>query len=418
MGRSCCVLLVVAFLATACSRSETTTFTPVEQFGTESEARSQVGEIVVEPTPTEVDQAEGLAALEGLIVVSGETAITVIQPDGSSVIQFEDDRRGVLPTWSGDGRFIAVSFADATSADIVVIDVQQPTRVRRTPVDSAPFMYAWADSGQHLATLGGASPGTRLGIYDTDFGTPAFSVTANSVYVAWEPGGTDIAAHVDDRLVLVAGTTGEVINEVAMVGSSFLAPDWVPGTRDVLVVSGENGSQKLLRVNVDDSSVLEVTDLGGPAGIEVSPDGEKVAISHFVADVDDGRSAMTEVLSLTTGERTPIADELSTWLEWSPDGERLLVLATLVGEGMWRVLEADGTVIEAATFSPSNAERQAYLGFGDQYVVSANRWSPDGRAFVFAGSVAGVDGVFIQSLDPLTEPRLVARGDLASWSPA
>jgi len=410
-------VVVIGLIAVSCSGSENV-FVPVEDFGIDTEIPPDVADTTAEDPSAGLDAAVGLAALPGLIVISSETTLRVIEPDGTGVIEFDDGRRAFLPTWSGDGRYIVTSLADSQSAEIVLVDMQRPTEVLQAAVDAAPFMYTWSDNGAHLATLAGPGPDTHLRIYDAAVGLPISSVSGASVYVAWEPDGTDIVAHVTDDLLLVDGTTGALVREVATVGASFLAADWIPGSRDVLAISGVDGAQKLVRINVDDSTVTEITGLGGPAGIEVSPDGSRVAISHFEADVDDGRAAMTEVLDLSTGERTPISDELSTWLEWSAAGERLLTLATLVGEGMWRILEPDGTVTEGATFSPSDAERGAYLGFGDQYVVSANRWSPDGTAFVFSGEIDGFNGVFVQVIDPLSPPVLLGPGELASWSPA
>ena len=61
---------------------------------------------------------------------------------------------------------------------------------------------------------------------------------------------------------------------------------------------------------------------------------------------------------------------------------------------------------------------QQYLPFADQYNQSHRWWSPDSRAFVFAGSVAGEDGVWIDVVDDDADPAKIADGGVAFWSPS
>ena len=52
-----------------------------------------------------------------------------------------------------------------------------------------------------------------------------------------------------------------------------------------------------------------------------------------------------------------------------------------------------------------------------QYDQSTRWFSPDGKAFVFAGRVADLDGVWVQVLDGFGPPARVSDGTFAVWSP-
>jgi TolB protein len=71
-----------------------------------------------------------------------------------------------------------------------------------------------------------------------------------------------------------------------------------------------------------------------------------------------------------------------------------------------------------ARFVPSDTYLLDYLRFFDQYALSMTPWSPDSRAFVYAGSDAvGAEGIWVQPAAANNLPRRVADGVYAAWSP-
>ena len=52
----------------------------------------------------------------------------------------------------------------------------------------------------------------------------------------------------------------------------------------------------------------------------------------------------------------------------------------------------------------------------DQYDRSSTWWSPDGLAFVFAGTTFGREGIWIDRIDDEVGPAFFAEGDIAFWS--
>jgi hypothetical protein len=67
-------------------------------------------------------------------------------------------------------------------------------------------------------------------------------------------------------------------------------------------------------------------------------------------------------------------------------------------------------------FQPS-AAAQKYIDAFTQYDQSTRWFSPDGKAFVFSGRVADLEGVWVQVLDGFGPPARVSGGTLAVWSP-
>ena len=109
-----------------------------------------------------------------------------------------------------------------------------------------------------------------------------------------------------------------------------------------------------------------------------------------------------------------ILDNAALAFVWSPAGDRLAFLAQASGALQWRFW-TEQTIESSVLFQPSPATQQ-YLASFTQY-DEGNRWfSPDGRAFVFAGQVADLSGVWVQVLDGFGPPALVSRGTFAVWA--
>ena len=122
------------------------------------------------------------------------------------------------------------------------------------------------------------------------------------------------------------------------------------------------------------------------------------------------------VLDLADGTQHEVTAEPAAGFWWSPDGSRLLVLG-IEDEGLrWRVW--DGTSLQDfASFVPSGTFLRDFLPFFDQYARSMTLWAPDGNAFAYpAIDDGGTARIWVQRLDG-SEPRPVADGVWAAWSP-
>ena len=171
--------------------------------------------------------------------------------------------------------------------------------IARTTTPRPYFFYTWSHDGSRLVALGPGQTGGTAAFILNETGGPAADVTLQSpsLYVAWEPGGRRLLLHAGHRLLLVNDVDSPRDHrDYGLVGVDFLAPAWVPGTRDFLYVDSygqaplDTGEQELLdrrsatspqllRRNADTG---EITDLG-PAGLytmmAVHPSGNRAAIS-------------------------------------------------------------------------------------------------------------------------------------------
>jgi hypothetical protein len=100
---------------------------------------------------------------------------------------------------------------------------------------------------------------------------------------------------------------------------------------------------------------------------------------------------------------------------WDPSGQRLLILeVTDAGGFRWRVWEGGQSTV-FTDFLPAPGFLRDLVPFFDQYAQSMTLWSPGGTAFVYPGSVAGVEGIWLQDLEG-SDPVRVSGGTWVAWS--
>ncbi|MEZ5245234.1 MAG: hypothetical protein R2707_09075 [Acidimicrobiales bacterium] len=350
------------------------------------------------------------------------------------------------PTWSRDGRRLAVVSLDGRQPIIDIFDGPTGTVIATTPAERSYFFLSWSHDGTRLAGLG---PGvdengdgrTVLDILDADGRLLHGDVThAESLFVAWEPDGLRLAAHADDRLLRVDadGST----TDLGAVGTDFFAPKWIPFTDEILLVTDIEGSSTIVRRSIDGADSLRSL---GPApgprlGISVSPDGTVAAISHnFDADNDPAaerirlpvlpqttttRSGSVELLDLETGELSEVFAGFTLWVEWNPQGTHLLIYEANVaaGTGTWWVHQhipgaEPGPALEIVAFTPTPIFESSYLVVADQFIESPRLWSPDGTQFVYAELAEVGSLIRTADADAFATPSIVGAGEVGFWSP-
>jgi Tol biopolymer transport system component len=143
----------------------------------------------------------------------------------------------------------------------------------------------------------------------------------------------------------------------------------------------------------------------GSQDLSYSPDATQIAYSApgegefrqiFVMDADGSNRRQLTSLDGNAGEPA-----------WSPDGERIVYLASPVGQG--DRLE----IIDIGSMGTSRLPSRA-----DQPSVSVPSWSPDGRSIVFNATTAAGDNL-VRTVDLATgDDQTVARNAvLPAWSP-
>ena len=423
-------------------------------------------------TPAGDAPADGSAAAErGLIATAGPSGLRLMSPSGYIVGELAAGLAVTQPTWSRDGLRLVATLTDPTSGayQVAVVDVVAG-EVVTAPARRPYFFYSWSHDGTRLAALGPGSPGgTALDILD-QAGTPTSESTLQhgSVYLAWEPDGRRLLVHAGPELLLVSDPDSlDDYDELGPVGFGFLAAAWVPGTEDFLYVdayeqplgngtseapsteAGSDAIPRLVRRSLNDDGVADLGPVAGLAGIAVHPDGDRVALSFATVEpagpadstgtiemasasqsADPSVEAQSQagewsgsvqILDLATMETFTILDRTGHWLEWSPDGRRLLMASVTQPDAngaqlVWHVWDGDQSV-ELVRFAPSGAFLSNYLRFADQYTETPRLWSPNSDAITFGANTAEGDVTLVARLDGGDALTSLGPSDVSFWSP-
>lgn len=256
------------------------------------------------------------------------------------------------PTWSPDGRWLAIAAAAPTPAGglsprILLIDADSgAVRSPLPPSFWAASGPAWSPNGQTLAFAGEATD-PNLDVVDTD---GIYSVNV-------------------DGSGLVKLTTRAVSGD-----ARYVHPSWSTDGRSVIATyeshpgyPGSGPASEIVRISLTGSGESAIGSTVNSAAVSISPDGGRIA--YFVnppqpaGDGSAGVGLAVEDLN-TNVTRTLIVDGLEAGypLAWSPDGQRLLVLPQIADPVHLWAVDAVGTAAPVdLTLGPrlSDWEREA-----------------------------------------------------------
>lgn len=374
------------------------------------------GETVTSTTPEPVTAEGRLAVLDG----SGN--IVTMNPDGSGSTAVTDDGESVRyfqPIWAGSSATIAWGEGDADGFAVGVARGDGENRMS-IPVDGFPFYMSWSPSDDLIGFLHNGEEGSiDFGLVDLADASAAVLDSGVPYYFSWSPDGKAFVVHVD-------GTRLEIVDEAANPtelgepSSNFSAPSW---TEAGIVYVGPRGVVRRL----PDATLRPL--LGPPPGlvsINANPDGSRVAV-HVLAGGEPGltvgltsqEEALVNgitIVDVESGDVVSTIDRLSVGSFWSPDGDKLAVLALSPNEGFVDlVLWADDalTAIDSVELDPSFVAE--VLPFFDQYVQSWQIWDPGSSRFVLPAQVEGDPGIWIFATDGAA-PAKLSDGVWAAWS--
>jgi dipeptidyl aminopeptidase/acylaminoacyl peptidase len=373
--------------------------------------------------------------------VGGQGDIFTVRPDGSERRQLTHlgGPEGVArsthawPTWSPDGRLIAATRVDAEDGSVgglytLPAGGGEPTRVFAAE-GALPFFGAWSPDARAIAILAREADGVALHVRRADGAEGRRLLVGDPLYLAWRPDGRALIAHVDGDAgddpaarVLLLPVDGAPTSRLPAAPNAFRAPAVTRDGRTTLVgAPGPDGRGGVVALAAADGSARTLLDGGWAPAFVLSPRGDRVAVGRQVEGapgVLDG----VEVVDLDTGAVARWYSGPVVAFFWSPDGARLAWAAVDWSnvELQWQVAEGPGRGRRIAAFRPS-VPFGSTLAFFDQYAPTTGLWSPDSRALVFAGWVGGlVDGpsrVWVADAGAAGDPRAVADGVMASWSP-
>lgn len=240
----------------------------------------------------------------------------------------------------------------------------------------------------------------------------------------------DATRGVADRLALrrSASAPGGATAGITERGLAYVPPNWA-GEPVVLVAAGPGGSFESPQISADGGTIAFTSRAANPDGAVAvvgtdgtglravdpgqgwdprwSPDGRYVA---FVSERDRAVghiAANSEIYlaDLVSGgvERLTRTDEWEGRPRWSPDGTKIMFVATVGGRPQIRVLDLKRRVTAAPVSSSA--------------VDAFAEWSPDGEQIVFTSNRDGGYHIYVANADGTSLVQLTS-GEGSDWAPS
>ena len=366
----------------------------------------------------------GAEPVDRLVVVGNDGEVLTVAPDGSEpVVLSEEGTTGFQPVWSPDATQIAWGSLGGEVAALAVADVASGD-VSVAATENNPFYVSWAPEGDRLGLLRNDSDGLAFETATVDDGGVTITTqdTGAPYYFAWRPDGERVVSHVGADRFDVLDLDGD-ITPTGLSPGPFQAPQWID--RGIITFAGnaEGGDVVLM----DEEGATEpIAAADGLVYFAADPEGERLAVFSLSLGGDAESVAMVDgvlapnvlsVIDLEDGSLVEVTDQPVAAFQWSPDGERLLILqaGSFPGDVQW-IVWSDEETIEGPEFAPLSHWVNDYLPFHDQYARSMTLWSPDGESFAFAGLIDDRAGIWRHDLVE-DETTFVIDGTWVVWSP-
>lgn len=352
-----------------------------------------------------------------LLLIDPAGRVVLGDVDSGARYRFDDVPTADRPTervpartavWSPAGQWTAWSL---DSGDL---DGVQEIRLHHEGADSnrllagalTAFYLCPSPCGRYLSHLSPGPLGLELAVSEIRTGELRIVERGQPLFWSWSADGSQLAVHVEQRVVVVDVAAPSEQRELTDRADSFVAPWWTP---DGSVVYAADGA--ILSTGPDGSTGRLATNAGA-GRFALDPDGRRLAIVDVIGD-----QACLAVLDLLTGEREIVTTERSAAFFWSPEGRHL---ATLVVAGpsqlQWLLFDGEQTR-RLAPFRPAAAWLREVLPFFEQYAQSHAVWSADGSQLVAAAVDAdGSSEALVQSADPSAPTERLPGARLAWWA--
>jgi hypothetical protein len=389
-----------------------------------------------------------------LAIIDALGRLVVTQPNGRSVVPIAAATQGEIafPTWSPDASRLVWSATSPIGAQIATSAGAAVTAIALT--EPAPTSYAWrpprarsvlgAPQTTAPATTTPAVAWSRTIEDQSDLGAvdlaaasaPRTLVSGERVAYWLAPDGNRAIVHGGEAGLEVIDLDTGVSTPLSVTAAEFETPVWLEN--DLVLLGVQSGTnrflsivdvntgrrQDLLRYEGTIQFVVDVTgqriayqvNASGGGGVNpVSQPRLQTPTTPPTTSVPTASIGRLGIFDRRNNTNRSILDSAALAFTWSPMSDRLAFLAQAGGAVQWRFW-TERTIESSVLFQPSAAVQQ-YIQAFTQHEQSARWFSPDGRAFVFAGKVADLDGVWVQPLDGFGPPARVSEGSLGVWSP-
>jgi Tol biopolymer transport system component len=306
------------------------------------------------------------------------------------------------PTFSPDGKMLAYSSEthkkDGTSYAVWVYDIarQSPIEIFESRTERVIYLV-WLNDGQHLSFLLGEPRGMSLMLAEKKESAPVRIVTTGlPLYFAWGATPDLLALHFlalnserTEQVELMSLTpTSQNIDKVLSSGRTpFKNPSWSPDGKHIAYVASYHAESNIVVADAQGKNPRSVVSLPvGENSVIWAPDSKHLAYSTAIT----AQNPVYHGIKLVD-----VADASSKWLTksdvaayfFSPDSQHMLYIGVPEEKPYytWSVIDIkSGTEKALGNFLTTVDESTVYRYF-DQIALSHQIWSPDSKAFIFAG---------------------------------
>ena len=397
-----------------------------------------------DPPPTAATPPGEPSALQRVVFVGPEFDVGTVLRDGSepTTVAAPGTAAGGVrtalgytwPTWSPDGRRVAVSRipgpARGDIASLVVFDADGSNErfVHATNdglvnfvADGAPHYTHWSPDSRRLSFVAPTAVGTGLGLFETAVVEAAPHLVAEDapLYHTWSPDSSGILLHRREQL-LVHSVADRSTQPIGRNSGNYRVPAYSRSGSWLAYAADIGGGEQLIAWSPEIGDERELWSLNGGVAFAWSPREDILAATQ--RDAFSAGSDGLLLIDAATSRRRWIFDGSVLSFFWSPDGSRIAIASPGPGDSPleWLVVDVDtGTARTLTRFVPAS-DYLTFLQFFDQYAPSHLVWSADSRYLVFAGTIPEDDtrpGVWVVDVTGAEEPRAVAAGRLAFWVP-
>jgi TolB protein len=401
-----------------------------------------------------------------LVMVGPDGGLAIADATGGAVRPLNVPITDVMfPAWSPDGRRIAAIGSDESGFGVFVVEpgaggsaADSSIAVYSHP-DQQPIYLAWTPDSRSVAFLTGEPSTISLRVAPADAGAPATIVhQAQPFYWDFVDAG---------RMMIHTGSVGSgaFIGEIDLAGQLdeassdaglFRTPAVVAGGRYrafVRTVGDLIAEGQEVVVEARDGSSRHATPVHGNVAIGFDPQGSSLAFIGATGPAAPSPVPLgpLRVLDVETGAVRTVVDARVIGFFWSPDGRTIATIEIVSADGgdpnealgpgrgvavlgepipdlaavqapgvgiHLRFVEMDsGRTLSERDVRVSELFAFQLLPYFDQYARSHLLWSVDSRSIVLPiARDTGVTGIVSLPADG-SEPRPIADGRLAFWSP-
>ncbi len=364
-------------------------------------------------------------------------------PDAEDLVLSVPGLRCTWPVWSPDGETVAFSgYAGAGQGGemlgVYVTGYETPgpgliysNEVGSGEIASAtPHYCSWSPDGARLAFVAQTGRGLTLFIWNKNSrGNPSVAQDGGPMYFAWSPDSTEIYAHSFLEHYLIDVVNKGTPQQFPGRGTQYMSPAWGREEDGIaFFLDGENGKQRLVVINLRDSSARMLTEFYGLAAVAWRPGYAQLGMVKETIH-NTGFYSGLWLIDYQTREEVQLSDDPALAFYWSPDGSKAACVTPSDGaEGSLRfcVVEVEsGKTTYLSDFVPSQ-EQLIHFMFFDQYAQSHPVWSPDSGSLLVCGQLgyrlirselpsSESNSVILLDAEGREAPRDLAGGFVGCW---